>query len=58
MNTTLRWSPTRQLHSHHDADNLFDRFLGRATDEADQGSSWLPAAEGRIEDGTYEVKAA
>jgi HSP20 family protein len=57
----LRWSPTRQFHFHHDADNLFDRFLGPAspaTDEADQGSSWLPAAEGRIEDGTYVIQLA
>src|SRR5216684_685307 len=58
MNTMLRWSPTRQFHFHHDADNLFDRFLGRAPDEADQNSSWLPAAEGRIEDGTYVIQLA
>jgi HSP20 family protein len=58
MNTMLRWSPTRQFHFHHDADNLFDRFLGRATDEAAQDSSWLPAAEGRIEDGTYVIQLA
>src|SRR5260370_2206604 len=58
MTTMLRWSPTRQFHFHHDADNLFDRFLGRATDEAEQSSSWLPAAEGRIEDGTYVIQLA
>ncbi len=58
MNTMLRWSPTRQFHFHHDEDNLFDRFLSRATDEADQGSSWLPAAEGRIEDGIYVIQLA
>jgi len=58
MNAMLRWSPTRQFHFHHDADNLVDRFLGRATDEADQGSSWLPAAEGRIENGTYVIQLA
>jgi len=58
MTTMLRWSPTRQFHFHHDADNLFDRFLGRATDEAEEGSSWLPAAEGRIEDGTYVIQLA
>jgi len=40
MNTVLRWSPSRQFHFHHDADNLFDRFVGRPTDEADEGSSW------------------
>src|SRR5882724_5776527 len=58
MNTMLRWSPTRQFHFHHDGDNQFDRFLGRATDDVDQGSSWLPAAEGRIEDGTYVIQLA
>src|SRR5882672_12319115 len=58
MTTMLRWSPARQFHFHHDADNLFDRFLGRATDEAEEGSSWLPAAEGRIEDGTYVIQLA
>jgi len=58
MNTMLRWSPTRQFHFHQDADNLFERFVGRATDEADQGSSWLPAAEGWLEDGTYVIQLA
>jgi HSP20 family protein len=58
MTTMLRWSPSRQFHFHHDADNLFDRFVGRATDEADQGSSWHPAAEGRLEDGTYVIQVA
>jgi HSP20 family protein len=58
MTTMLRWSPTRQFHFHYDADNLLDRFLGRATDEAEQDSSWLPAAEGRIEDGTYVIQLA
>ena len=58
MDTMLRWSPTRQFHFHHDADNLVDRFMGRATDEADQGSSWLPAAEGWLEGGTYVIQLA
>jgi HSP20 family protein len=58
MNTMLRWSPARQFHFHPDTDNLFDRFAGRATDEADPRSSWLPAAEGRLEDGTYVIQVA
>src|SRR5258708_19464142 len=58
MPPMLRWSPTRKFPFHHDADNLFDRFLGRATDKAEQSSSWLPAAEGRIEDGTYVIQLA
>ena len=58
MNTMLRWSPTRQFHFHQTDENLFERFVGRATDEAAQRSSWLPAAEGRIEDGTYVIQLA
>jgi HSP20 family protein len=58
MNTMLRWSPTRQFHFHQD-DELFNRFVGSATDEAAQGArSWLPAAEGWIEDGTYVIQVA
>ena len=52
MNTMLRWSPTRQFHFHHDVDDLAERFFGGVTDEAAQRPSWLPAAEGRMEDGT------
>jgi HSP20 family protein len=58
MNTMLRWSPTRQFHFHQDADDLFDKFVGRATDEPTEASSWLPAAEGRLEDGTYVIHLA
>src|SRR5438876_8496319 len=57
MNTMLRWSPTRQFHFHHDVDDLPERFFG-ATDEAAQRPSWLPAAEGRMEDGTYVIQLA
>ena len=59
MSTMLRWSPTRQFHFHHDVDNLFEGFSGDATDEvARRPLSWLPAAEGRIEDGTYVIQLA
>ena len=58
MNTMLRWSPTRQFHFHHDVDDLSERFFGGATDEAAQRPSWLPAAEGRTEDGTYVIQLA
>src|SRR3989304_3251103 len=58
MNTMLRWSPTRQFHFHQDAEDVFERFFGGATDEADQRPSWRPAAEGRIEDGTYVIQLA
>jgi HSP20 family protein len=56
MNTMLRWSPTRQFHFH--ADDLFEGFLGGATDDAEQRPRWLPAAEGRVEDGTYVIQLA
>ena len=58
MNTMLRWSPTRQFHFHQAPENLFERFMGGPTDEAAQRSSWLPAAEGRVEDGTYVIQLA
>jgi HSP20 family protein len=56
MNTMLRWSPARQFHYH--VDDLFEGFLGGATGEAAQRSSWLPAAEGRLEEGTYVIQLA
>ena len=59
MSTMLRWSPTRQFHFHHDVDDLFLRFGDGVTDEAVQRpASWLPAAEGRLEDGTYIIQFA
>jgi HSP20 family protein len=58
MSTMLRWSPTRQFHFHHEVDDLSERFFGGATDEAAQPPSWLPAAEGRMDDGTYVIQLA
>jgi HSP20 family protein len=59
MTTMLRWSPTRQFHFHHDADDLLGRFFYGATDEPVQRAApWLPPAEGRIEDGTYIIQLA
>jgi HSP20 family protein len=58
MNTMLRWSPARRFHLHHTPEDLFERFVGGVADEATQRSSWLPAAEGRIEDGTYVLQLA
>jgi HSP20 family protein len=57
MTTMLRWSPTQQFHFHHDVDALSERLFGGATDEA-QRPSWLPAAEGRTEDGSYVIQLA
>jgi len=59
MTTMLRWSPARQFHFHHDVDALVPEFFNGATDEAAQRApSWLPAAEGRIDDGTYVIQLA
>jgi HSP20 family protein len=57
--TTLRWSPTRKFHLHHDVDELSPGFFNGATDEAAQRApAWLPAAEGRLEDGIYVIQLA
>ena len=64
MNTMLRWSPTRQFHF-HDADNPLESVLGgamdqsaRLPDQSAQRASWLPAAEGRIEESFYVIQLA
>jgi len=59
MNAMLRWSPTRQFHLHHHVNDLSDSFIGGstgATNEAAQRPSWLPAVEGRLEDGIYIIQ--
>lgn len=60
MNTMLRWSPfTQKFHFHHAGENLFQRFFDGATDEATQAATpWIPAAEGRLENGTYVIQFA
>ena len=59
MTTMLRWSPTRRFHYHHDLDALWPGFVNGATDEvAQRAPTWLPAAEGRIEDGAYVIQLA
>jgi HSP20 family protein len=58
MNAMLRWSPTRRFHF-HDTNELFNRSIGdlpTATEESTYGTAWLPAAEGRIEDGVYVMQ--
>jgi HSP20 family protein len=55
----LRWSPTRKFHFHHDVDDRFLRFFDGVTDETVQRpASWLPAAEGHIEEGVYVIQLA
>ncbi len=60
MTTMLRWSPfTPTFHFHHAGDDLFQRFFDGATDETAQpAASWVPAAEGRLENGTYVIQFA
>jgi HSP20 family protein len=61
MNAMLRWSPTRQFHFHQDVNELFERLIGGTTgrtEEATRRPSWLPAAEGRIEEGTYIMRVS
>jgi HSP20 family protein len=59
MTTMMHWSPFTpefQRHYHH-VEDLFPQFFDGAADEAAQpASSWLPAAEGRLEDGTYIIQ--
>jgi HSP20 family protein len=59
MNAMLHWSPTAQFHFHHPVEALFPRSFEGATNEAPEpAASWLPATEGRIEDGTYVIQFA
>ena len=59
MTAMLRWSPTQKFHFHHDLDELWPGLFNGATDEiAQRASSWLPAAEGRVDDGTYVIQLA
>jgi HSP20 family protein len=59
MTTMMHWSPFTpefQRHHHH-LEDLFPRFFDGAADETAQpAASWLPAAEGRLEDGTYIIQ--
>ena len=61
MTTMMHWSPfTQKFHlHHHHVEDLFPRFVDDTTDAtAPPVASWLPAAEGRLEDGTYIIQFA
>src|SRR5712692_8141317 len=61
MTTMMHWSPfTPKFHlHHHHVEDLFPRFVDDTPDEAAApAASWLPAAEGRLEDGTYIIQFA
>src|ERR1700682_1000003 len=59
MTTMMHWSPfTTKFHlHHHHVEDVFPRFVEGAADEAaPPAPSWLPAAEGRLEDGNYIIQ--
>ena len=58
MNTMLHWSPTAKFHFHEPVEELFPRLFDGANDAPRPATSWLPATEGRIEDGTYVIHFA
>jgi HSP20 family protein len=62
MTTMTRWSPYMSrlhFHHHHDVNGLFPRFFDGTPDEAAEPAvSWVPAAEGRLENGTYVIQLA
>jgi HSP20 family protein len=61
MTTMMHWSPfTPKFHlHHHHVEDLFPKFVDGTTDEdARPPASWLPAAEGRLEDGIYIIQFA
>ena len=62
MTTMTRWSPYMprlHFHHHHDVNGLFQRiFDGAPDEEAQPTASWVPAAEGRLENDTYVIQLA
>lgn len=59
--TMLHWSPTAKFHFHRPVEDMFPGFFDAAgaTNETPQPAApWLPATEGRIEDGTYVIQFA
>ena len=60
MTTMTRWyMPKLHVHHHHDANELFRRiFEGVPEEGAQPAASWVPAAEGRLENGTYVIQLA
>ena len=59
MTTMLRWSPRRQFHFHHNVDDVLPGLFNGAMEEVEQrAETWLPPAEGRLEDGTYVIQLA
>ena len=62
MATMTRWfpyMPKLHLHHHHDVNELFQGvFEGVPEEGAQPAASWLPAAEGWLENGTYVIQLA
>jgi HSP20 family protein len=60
MTTMTRWFPyPPTLHFHYDVDDMLQRIFDGTPDEATPPDApWLPAAEGRLENGTYVFQLA
>ena len=61
MTTMMHWSPFTSrfhLHHHHHVEDLSPQLFGDSADEAAPAAAWFPAAEGRLEDGTYVIQFA
>ena len=60
MTTMMHWSPTHKFHPHlHHVEDILPRFFNGAADETAQpAASWVPAVEGRLDDGTYVIQFA
>jgi len=59
MNAMLHWSPAARFHFHQPSEDLFPQVFDGATNDTPQpAASWLPATEGRIEDGSYVIQFA
>ena len=61
MTTMMHWSPFTSkfhLHHHHHVEDLFPQLFEEAAGDAAPAAAWFPAAEGRLEDGTYVIQFA
>jgi len=56
MSTMLRWSPTQHFHLHHELDQPSEGLAGATVTAPATPSSWVPAAEGRIEADAYVIQ--
>src|SRR2546425_11443246 len=58
MFSMTRWSPfTPMFQLRREIDDLFGRAIGGG-EGAEQNSAWMPAVEGKHEDGKYVIRVA